>query len=120
MISDFWILCALQGKRVVFGIILELKRRRRRKQTATSRHYSVVTSQRRDVWSTEEKVDERLNVAMSSRFLPQNHKKQRGPNFEIIKERKEESTKKKSNSDWSHWKDSRFVFFFSHKRLMIY
>ena len=31
---------------------------------------NVVMCQRRDVWSTEEKVNERLNVATSLRFLP--------------------------------------------------
>ena len=41
---------------------------------------NVATFQRRDVWSTEEKVNECVNVATSSRFLPQNHKKQKRPN----------------------------------------
>ena len=72
-------------KRVVFKIILELKRRKRRKLAATSRHSSVVTSQRRNVWSIEEKVNKGPNVAMSSRFLPQNHKNQKRPNGEASK-----------------------------------
>ena len=105
---------------MVFGIILELKRRRRRKQAATLRHSRFVTSQRRDVWSTEEKFDERLNVATSSRFLPRNHKKQRGPNFEIIEERTKESTKNKAIVTGVIGKDSRFVFLFSYKLLVIY
>ena len=48
---------------------------------ATSQRSNVVTSQRHDVWSTEEKVNKCLKVATSSQFLPQNHKKQRRPNF---------------------------------------
>ena len=96
------------------------KKKKEKKKAATLRHSRVVTSQRRDVWSTEEKVDERLNVATSSRFLPQNHKNQMGPNFEIIEERTEESTKNKATVTGVIGKDSRFAFFFSHKLLMIY
>ena len=43
-ISDLWILCALQVKRVVFGIILELKKKKEKKNGS-----KVATCQRRDV-----------------------------------------------------------------------
>ena len=56
-----------------------------RRDVGTSRHSNVVSSQRRDVWSIEEKVNKHLNVTTSSRYLPQNRKKQRRPNFEVSK-----------------------------------
>ena len=48
-ISDFWILCALQVKQVVFEIILEHKRSRRIKLETTSQSANVATFQRHDV-----------------------------------------------------------------------
>ena len=120
MISDFWMFCALQGKQVVFGIILELKIRRRRKQTETSRHSRVVTSQRPYIWSTKKKSTNVSTSRLHHGFCLKNLKKQRGPNFEIIEERKEESTKKKETVTGVIGRDSRFLFFFSHKLLMIY
>ena len=60
---------------------------------------NIATSQRRDIRSTEEKstnvstsrrhkiaMSQRRNVATSSQFLPQNHKKQKRPNLEALKD----------------------------------
>ena len=80
---------------------------------------NILMSQRRDTWSTEEKVNERLNVAMSQRcdvstlrFLPQNHKKQKIPNLEGIEEHADWSAKNRAASTRIIGKDSVFVFFF--------
>ena len=88
------------------------------RNVGTSRRSSIVTS--RCLVNKRKKVNECSNVATSSRFLPHNHKKQRGPNLEGIEERTEESTEKKAAMIGDIGKDNCFVVFFSHKLLMIY
>ena len=79
---------------VVFRSFLEM-RRRSEDPAATSQRSSVVTLQRRDVWSAEVKVKEQPNIATFPRFLHHNYKKHRRPNFEDIEGRtdKERNTK---------------------------
>ena len=136
---------------MVFEIILELKRRRR-KLAATSRRSNVLTSQRRDVWSIEEKVNERPNITTSQRHdvstsrrlnvtTSQRHDVSTSRRLNVTTSQRHDFCLKiiKSNGvligrregrvDWSTenraattriiGKDSAFVFFFSHKRLMI-
>ena len=79
-----------------------------------------MTSGQQKKKSTNVSTLQRLNVATSLRFLPQNHKKQRRPNFEIIEERKEESMKNEATMTGIIGEDNCFVFFFSDKLLMIY
>ena len=67
---------------VVFRSFLEIQRRRSEDPAVgTLRRSSVLTLQRRNVWLTEVKVKERLNVATFPRFLHQNYKKHWRPNF---------------------------------------
>ena len=92
---------------------------------------NVSTFQRRDVSTSRRLVNRRKSqqtsqhhdVSMSrtsSRFLPQNHKKQKRPNFHIIEEHTKESMENEATVIGVIGKDNRFVFFFSHKLLMIY
>ena len=66
---------------VVFKSFLEIRRRRSENPATTSRRASIVTLQRRDVWSTTVKVKEWPNAATFLRFLHQNYKKHGRPNF---------------------------------------
>ena len=87
---------------------------------ATSRCSSVVTSQRHDVWSTEERVNKCLNIATSSRFLPRNHKKKKRPNLEASKNVRTRVWKTEQQRLESLEKTMFLYFFFSHKPLMIH
>ena len=108
-ISEFWILCALQVNRVVFRSFLEMQRRRRENPAATSRRSSIVTLQRRDVWSKAVKVKERPNVAMFLQFLYQNYKITRDLIFGMIEGRTDEERKTKHEQPE---RSKRLVFFY--------
>ena len=118
-IFDFWILCALQVNRVVFRSFLEMQRRRTENAAAMLRRSSIVTLQRRNVWSTSVKVKERPNFVTFPRFLHHNYIKHGRPNFWSLLKDVWTRVKNEAGATREIEKTRVFVFIFS-KSLMIY
>ena len=87
---------------VVFKNFLEMQRRISEVPAETSQRSNIVTLQRRNIWSTEVKVKEQLNIATFTPFLHQNYKKHGRPNFLSIERRtKEERNTKQEQPERS-------------------